>query len=168
MPFLLVLVIASAAAAETPGRLPRSESLLVRRVIDGHTIDVATKGRVRLLGIDAPRSGTASGSDVRLGQQARDRLAGLVLNHWVRLEYEVEQGGGSSRRGAYLWREDGVFVNAVLVRDGLARVNARRPLVRLAELRAAEHEAQASRRGLWGLASAPAGSMAGRQQRRAR
>ena len=45
--------------------------------------------------------------------------------------------------------EDGLFVNAVPVREGLARVNARRPLVRLDELKRAEQEARAARRGIW-------------------
>jgi len=48
--------------------------------------------------------------------------------------------------------EDGVFVNAALVRDGLARVTARIPLLRLPELQRAEAEAQAYRRGMWGSA----------------
>ena len=41
-------------------------------------------------------------------------------------------------------------VDAVLVREGLARVSARVPLARLDELRRAEAEAQAFRRGMWG------------------
>ena len=54
------------------------------------------------------------------------------------------------RHLAYVMREDGVFVNAALVRDGLARVTARVPLTRLDELKRAEAEAQSFRRGMWG------------------
>jgi len=50
----------------------------------------------------------------------------------------------------YVIREDGVFVNAVLVREGLARLSPRLPLVRLAELQKAEREARESHRGMWG------------------
>jgi endonuclease YncB( thermonuclease family) len=46
--------------------------------------------------------------------------------------------------------EDGVCVNATLVREGLARVSARLPLTRLQELQRAEAEAQTFRRGMWG------------------
>jgi endonuclease YncB( thermonuclease family) len=146
MHFLLILITATIAAVETPARLQRSESLLVRAVPSGDSIDVATIGRVRLLGIAAPgtRTGPATGS---FGIRARDRLADLVLHHWVRLEYETGSSRGSG--GAYLWREDGVFVNAVLVRDGLARVTVGRPLARLDELQRAEQEARAARRGVW-------------------
>jgi micrococcal nuclease len=146
MQFLLILITATIAMADTPAKLQRSESLLVRAVPRGDAVDVATIGRVHLLGITAPgtRTGPGTGS---IGVRARDRLADLVLRHWVRLEYETGSSHGSG--GAYLWREDGVFVNAVLVRDGLARVTVRRPLVRLDELERAEQEARAARRGIW-------------------
>jgi endonuclease YncB( thermonuclease family) len=146
MQFLLILITAAIAVAETPAKLQRSESLLVRAVPSGDSVDVATIGRVHLLGIAAPgtRSGSGTGS---IGIRARDRLADLVLHHWVRLEYETGSSRGSG--GAYLWREDGVFVNAVLVRDGLARVTVRRSLARLDELQRAEQEARAARRGVW-------------------
>ena len=67
-----------------PGR--RSEPLLVTSVIDGRTIQVQAIGRVRLLGIELPRTdrGLPAGS---LGNQAKDRLTDLVLHRWVRLEY---------------------------------------------------------------------------------
>ena len=39
-------------------------------------------------------------------------------------------------------RDDGLFVNAAMVREGLARVAARGPLTRLDELKRAESEAQ--------------------------
>ena len=149
MQFLLILITATIAVAETPAKLQRSESLLVRAVPSGDSIDVATRGRgrVHLLGISAPAAKSNPGRDA-LGIRAREKLANLVLQHWVRLEYESRSSGGGAG-GAYLWREDGLFVNAVLVREGLARVNARRPLVRLDELKRAEQEARAARRGIW-------------------
>ena len=152
MHFLLILLIATVAIAETPARLRRSESVLVRAVKNGDTVDVEAIGRVHLLGIAAPKVGPGSGTAL-FGRQARDRLADLVLHHWVRLEYEGNPLGGFSRRAAYLWREDGVFVNVVLVREGLARVSSRLPLVRLTELQGAEDDARTSRRGIWGTTS---------------
>ena len=58
-----------------------------------------------------------------------------------------------NRHLAYVVTEDGTCVNVVLVREGLARISARLPLTRLAELRRAEGEAQAFRRGMWGSAA---------------
>ena len=54
------------------------------------------------------------------------------------------------RRLAYVTLETGEFVNARLVRDGLARVSARRRLRRWDELRQAEADARMRRRGMWG------------------
>ena len=154
MHFLLTLALGATATAQTSRSLHRSESVAVRAVIDGDTINVATIGRVRLLGIDAPSVTAAP-----FGRVARDRLAALVLHHWVRLEWEVTASGASARHRAYVIREDGVFVNALLVREGLARLSAQLPVVRESELRVAENEARRFRRGLWGQGG-PRGAVA--------
>jgi micrococcal nuclease len=150
-----VSVIGAVAAVHTlsfSAQIKRSESVLVRAVIDGDTIDVATFGRVRLLGIDAPEIGRGFDTTAPFAREARDRLASLVLHRWIRLEQEGALLDVYNRHLAYVMREDGVFVNAALVRDGLARVSARVPLSRLAELEKAETEAQTFRRGMWGAA----------------
>ena len=116
--------------------------MLVTRVIDGDTIDVSTVGRVRLLGIDAPEVGHGFDTAAPFGREARDRLTSMVLHRWVRLEHEGPAVDSYNRHLAYVMREDGLFVNAALVRDGLARVTARLPLARLDELKRAEAEAQ--------------------------
>ena len=57
---ILITLVAAAVAAASTGVQPdvkRSDPVLVRAVLDGDTIDVATVGRVRLLGIDAPEIG---------------------------------------------------------------------------------------------------------------
>jgi micrococcal nuclease len=155
MHFLLTLLFEAVAAVQTFSLgLPvkRSESVLVRAIIDGDTIDVATFGRVRLLGIDAPEIGRGFDTAAPFGREARDRLASLVLHRWIRLEQEGALLDAYNRHLAYVMREDGVFVNAALVRDGFARVSARAPLSRLAELQRAQAEAQTFRRGMWGEA----------------
>jgi endonuclease YncB( thermonuclease family) len=155
MQFLLTLLIGAVAAVQTFSlglQVKRSESVLVRAVIDGDTIDVSAFGRVRLLGIDAPEIGRGFDTTAPFGREARDRLASLVLHRWIRLEQEGALLDVYNRHLAYVMREDGVFVNAALVRDGLARVSARVPLSRLAELQKAEAEAQTFRRGMWGEA----------------
>lgn len=153
MQFLIAVATAAVAAIQTPSpsaRVTRSESLLVRSVIDGDTIDVVSVGRVRLLGIDAPEIGRGSDSSAPFGWEARERLTQLVLKRWVRLEQEGAALDAYNRHLAYVITEDGVCVNAALVRDGFARVSARQPLTRLGELQRAEADAQAFRRGMWG------------------
>lgn len=152
MQFLIARALTAVVAIQTPsvGTVTRSSPVVVRAVLDGDTIDVATVGRVRLLGIDAPEIGRRYDTPAPFAYEARERLVALVLRRWVRLEREGPGRDIYSRHLAYVVREDGVFVNAALVRDGLARVNARLPLSRLEELKRAESEAQTFRRGMWG------------------
>ena len=150
MQFLLALWLAAPAVSDQA--IHRSDPVLVRSVIDGDTIDVSVFGRVRLLGIDAPEVSHGLDTPAPFGAEARDRLASLVLHRWVRLEQEGQLLDVYSRHLAYVIREDGLFVNADLVREGLARVSARTALSRLSELKRAEAEAQSFRRGMWGEA----------------
>jgi micrococcal nuclease len=152
MQFLPTVAAAAMAAVQFVSPITRSDPVLVRTVLDGDTIDVAPVGRVRLLGIDAPELGRGFDTSAPFGQEARMRLTALVLHRWVRLEQEGERFDVYQRHLAYVVREDGMFVNAVLLREGLARVSARTPLTRLGELKNAEAEAQNFRRGIWGAA----------------
>jgi endonuclease YncB( thermonuclease family) len=149
--FLLVWLAAVVAIPQVH-RTPtpwRSDPVLVRAVIDGDTISVQTIGRVTLLGITAPDIGRAPATSAPFAIEAKARLTSLLLNRWVRLEDDGPRSGMSGRM-AYVITGDNQFVNAVLVREGLARVTARTFLTRLDELRHAEREAQQSRRGIWG------------------
>ena len=150
MQILPALIMSLAATASTTAPTTRSAPVLVRAVLDGDTVDVAAVGRVRLLGIDAPEVGRGFDTAAPFGREARDKLTSLVLHRWVRLEGDGPSLDAYSRRLAYVLREDGLFVNAAMVREGLARVSARLPLLRLDELKRAEAEAQAFRRGMWG------------------
>jgi len=151
MQILITAAVLTVAAMQTPSiaRVTRSASVLVRSVIDGDTIDVATVGRVRLLGIDAPEIGRGFDTSAPFAREARERLTQLVLHRWVRLEQEGATHDVYNRHLAYVMTEDGLFVNAALVREGLARVSARLPLTRLQDLQRAEADARAFRRGMW-------------------
>ncbi len=125
--------LAMAAAA-----ILRSDPVLVTRVTAGDAVTVATVGRVGLLGIEA-----------QPGPRARERLESLVVRRWVRLEYDDAPGSHASVHRAYLMLDTGEFVNATLVREGLARVTAHGKFSRRLELERAEDEARRFRRGLW-------------------
>lgn len=151
MQILLIWLAGMLANPQLRPAAPRlSGPVLVRAVVDGDTITVQALGRVSLLGIEAPVLGRGSSMPAPFAIEAKARLTALVLNRWVRVEYDAAQLGITSRHVAYVLTEDGQFINAVLVREGLARVVARTPLARLDELARAEREAQESRRGIWG------------------
>ena len=137
MHFLLPLVLTALALLPVISPGPPS-AVLVRKVIDGVTLEASGVGRVRLLGVAAAP-----------GQEARDRLASLVVLRWVRLEYDAAAPATSARHAAYVVRDDGVLVNAEVVREGLARVTGKPSLARFEELRRAEREAQQLHRGIW-------------------
>jgi endonuclease YncB( thermonuclease family) len=150
LPAAVATAVAILQLSSPTPKIVRSDPVLVRAVVDGDTIDVVSVGRVRLLGIDAPELGRGFDTAAPFAKEARDRLVALVLHRWIRLEQEGQALDAYSRHLAYVLTEDGVFVNAVLVRDGLARISARTPLSRLPDLQRAEAEAQAFRRGMWG------------------
>jgi endonuclease YncB( thermonuclease family) len=127
--------------------LVRSSPVLVRKVPDGASIEVAGTGRVRLLGVRAPAIDRTSAGSSPLSVRSRQRLESLVLNRWVILEYEPTAQARS--HAAYLFLETGVFVNELMVKEGLARVAGTHRLVRIKELERAQAEAQAARRGIW-------------------
>jgi len=132
----------------TPGfGQSRSQAYLVRRVIDGDTIDLTALGRVSLLGIHAPELDRDPERSTPLAREAQQRLSGLLLNRWVRLEYETE-ARTTTRRSAYVFTEDGRFVNEWLVREGLARLSRQNLRLRV-DLEQAESEARRARRGVW-------------------
>jgi len=148
MQFLRVLLAAGIAATQIVGPASRSPLVLVKTVTSGDAIGVAGVGRVRLLGIEAPKmprgiDGPSSARD------ARDRLAGLVLHRWVRLEFDEARASGSGHANVLL--EDGTFINAVLVREGFARVATGKStrIARLDELKQAEAFARTYRLGIW-------------------
>jgi micrococcal nuclease len=150
LPTLLAAAVAVSHHPSSLARVTRSDSVLVTAVFDGDTIAVARVGRVRLLGIDAPEMGRGFDTAAPFAREARDRLTSLVLHRWVHLEQDGTKLDAYNRRLAYVVRDDGMFVNATLVGEGLARVTARVPLLRLNELKRAESEAQRARRGMWG------------------
>ena len=148
MQFFQALALLSVAILHMPVSVTRSDPVLVRSVTSGDAIQVQGVGHVRLLGIKTPARHRGELMPP-FAQDARDRLTDLVLRHWVRLEGELMPGVGARWHAAYVWREDGVFVNAVLVREGLARVVARGGGSRLQELQRAQEEARTYRRGIW-------------------
>jgi micrococcal nuclease len=150
MPILRTLLVAAIAALPLLQAPNRSDPLLVRAVVDGNTILLAGGRRVRLLGIDAPKIGRGTDTAAPFAHEAKNRLTALVLQRYVRLEYEAARLDVYDRRRAYVVLEDGTFVNATMVREGLARVSARVPLSKLPELQRAEADAQLFRRGMWG------------------
>jgi micrococcal nuclease len=128
-------------------------------VTDGDTIAVRVGGalwRVRLLGIDAPETKDPDAPVACWGAQATARAAALLPRRSeVTLVTDPTQDRVDryGRLLAYVARPgESRSVNERLLADGAARVYVyrNRPFRRLAAFRAAEREAKAAGRGLWG------------------
>lgn len=133
------------------------------KVIDGDTIKIATGENVRLIGVDTPesrrnkklyRDADHSKEDVdaiiSMGKASAKFTTGLVLDKNVKIEFDVQKTDKYGRLLAYVYLEDGTFVNAELVKQGYASPMTVPPNVKYAELfRKLYREARESKRGLW-------------------
>lgn len=150
----------SCGVRDKSGRLDREKSLLrVTRVIDGDTfqVDDGTGKRmtVRLIGIDAPETRRTRLKDVGYyGEEAKAYLTRLIVDKNVRLEFDVDSFDHYRRALAYVFLENGTFLNAKLVKEGYATVMTVPPNVRYAdEFVKLARKARKKKRGLWATES---------------
>jgi micrococcal nuclease len=122
----------------------------VKRVVDGDTIVLDTGERIRYIGINAPEIHHPQKGIEYCGPQASDFNKRLVLGKTVRLEFDQERFDRYGRTLAYLYLQDGTFVNAELVRQGYARTMTIRPNTKYADLFGRlQDEAKAKKLGVW-------------------
>ncbi|MGC1240525.1 MAG: thermonuclease family protein [Chryseosolibacter sp.] len=127
----------------------------VIKVVDGDTFwidDGTEKGRkVRLIGVDAPESRRTGRKEAGYyGKESKDFLARLLSGNEVRIEYDVDPTDRYGRALAYVYLEDGTFVNAELVKQGFAMVMTVPPNVKFAdEFVRHQKNAREHQRGLW-------------------
>jgi micrococcal nuclease len=109
---LISIVACSVAVEETLLSCNDCNEVRVNRVIDGDTLDTHS-GRIRLFGVDTPerRENCAAEATTRLSE-----LAGGS----VRLEDGPRLPDQFGRRLAYVYTEDGLSIDEILVREGLA------------------------------------------------
>lgn len=127
---------------------------IVESVLDGDTVDVRIAGRrerVRLLGIDTPEIAHPDAPAECLGGEAWRYTAELIpQGSWVRLERDIVGRDDYGRLLAYVYRPDGLFVNARIVADGYASPLFIGPNVAARdEILAAAREARRARLGFW-------------------
>ena len=121
----------------------------VEHVFDGATVLLADGRRIRYIGIDTPELDSTSDKTRRLAREAHELNSQLVDGKSVRLEFDVETKDRYARTLAYVWTGD-VFVNAELVREGLARAKVYGRNMRYAEeFERLEEIARTEGKGLW-------------------
>ncbi|MEI6048889.1 MAG: thermonuclease family protein [Bacteroidota bacterium] len=132
-----------------------SRYMAVTKVVDGDTFwvnDGSEKGlKIRLIGVDAPESRNVFRKVVGYyGKESKQFMTTLLTGKKVRLEYDVDRLDMYRRTLAYVYLQDGTFINAELVRKGYGMVMTVPPNVRYAEkFVKLERRARNRARGLW-------------------
>lgn len=124
----------------------------VSRVVDGDTIEVRIDGReedVRYIGVDTPETVRPGAPVECFGPEASAANRELVEGERVRLVFDRELRDRYDRLLAYVFVDE-LFVNAELVRRGLARTLEIEPnTARAEQLGRLERRAGARGAGLW-------------------
>jgi len=125
------------------------EKVLVARVIDGDTIELADGRRVRYIGIDTPETVHPTKGQECYGHEAAARNQQLVEDKFVELQNGVEEVDQYGRFLRYVYI-DGVFVNAQLVAEGYAYASSYGPERRYQQVFAQlQQYSKLNGRGLW-------------------
>jgi micrococcal nuclease len=122
---------------------------VVKRVIDGDTIQLESGETVRYIGIDAPELYTKESGAEFFSKEAARFNKKLVFLKKVKLEFDSEKEDSHGRMLAYVFVKN-TFVNAELVRQGYAKVMVKPPNTKYKDvLLAQQQKAIDEDKGLW-------------------
>lgn len=122
----------------------------VKWVADGDTIVLQDGRHVRYIGIDAPETAHHHQPGEPMADQARSANRHLVKGWRLRLVFDQERTDRYGRTLAYVYRRDGLFVNAELVKTGCAHVLYQWPNTSQATLLlSSQREAMKKEQGIW-------------------
>ena len=147
---LFLLLAASGTEAGTLSIIGHSRWVEVGHVYDGDTFLTNKGEKVRLLGINTPEMPYNDRPGQIMAKKAKRRLAELISGKLVQLRMDKEKRGTYGRTLAQIYLHDGTWINALLVREGLAHVYIFAPNFRWAKaLMQLESIARNNRQGIW-------------------
>lgn len=136
-----------------PGGLPgpgkTSATRLCVRVVDGDTLELDGGERVRLIGVDTPETVDPRRPVQYFGKEASAFTRRMAQGRMVRLEFDQDSRDHYGRTLAYVYLQDGTFLNAEIIRQGYGHAYTRFPFRYQGEFLALEREARTEGRGLW-------------------
>ncbi len=145
----------------------------IEKVYDGDTLRMDNGKKIRLIGIDCPesqhnqklkkdssRSRQNVDDMIKMGKEAAFFTKKLALGKRARLEYDARRKDKYGRDLAYVYLEDGTFLNAEIVRQGYASVLTVPPNVKHAEkFQQYYRQAREKKLGLWKKAKSETSSV---------
>jgi micrococcal nuclease len=147
-PLLASLALAACSEPDAERTGAERTAARVTKHTDGDTLWLSGIGKVRLIGVDTPE---VHGGVECFGPRASafvERAA--PLGSGVRYRLGVEERDRYGRALAYVWLEDGRFLNRLLVARGYAQPLTVPPNVEYEdEFVLAARRARSERRGLW-------------------
>ncbi|MBA3314619.1 MAG: thermonuclease family protein [Planctomycetota bacterium] len=171
LPWWLIIIVAALIVAsrylpehfEERGVAPPVEpsvadqEYVVRRVVDGDTLLLENRERVRLLGVDTPETVAPNRPVEPFGVAASEFTKRRIEGRRVRLGFDKERIDRYGRILAYVYADDGTMLNEELIRAGLSKAQIQYPYSNAMKrrFREAEAEARENERGLWSLAAEP-------------
>jgi micrococcal nuclease len=149
-----ILLVLSPAPLHSGSREIDNGAREIARVIDGDTIVLIPHERVRLIGVDTPESVHPKKAVECFGREAKEFTRRMAAGKKIRLELDRANvaTGHKDRYGrtlGYVYLEDGVLLNAEIIRRGYGHAYTRFPFRHLEEFRALQREARAKGLGLW-------------------
>jgi len=133
------------------GRLSLAhEYYFVKRVNDGDTILLEDGQNVRYIGINAPEIDHDNKKAEHFGYKANVFNKKLLTSKKVRLEFDLERYDQYGRLLAYVFLQDGTFVNKVMIEQGCAYFLSRKPNIRYGQvLFKSQRKAMSAKKGIW-------------------
>lgn len=133
----------------------RTSLLEISKFVDGDTFWVMNekgqKEKIRLIGIDTPEARRTGRTEVEyFGKEASEYVKRILTGRKVRLEFDVDRYDRYKRTLAYVYLDDGTFLNALLVKEGYASASTFPPNVKYAEYFVRlQREARNKKKGMW-------------------
>lgn len=151
---ILIIFTVLTSSCATLSRQKFQSVHIVTRVIDGDTFciqdDSNKEIKIRLIGVDAPETRRTKNKEIGYyGEEAAQFLRELLLNKYIRLEFDIQKYDIYGRTLAYVYLED-TLINDYLVQLGYCKVATFPPNIRYQDLFiVSEKEARMKNRGLW-------------------
>lgn len=137
-------------------------ALSVVRVVDGDTIVLSNKKKVRMIGVDTPEIHDSQKlkKDIEETKESKEQIqamglkakiftTSLLLKKTVKLKYEKKKTDRYGRTLAYVYLSDGSLVNEEIVRQGYGCAYTKFKFEMKNDFLKAESQARREKLGLW-------------------